>query len=144
MSLGMWVYFCVFKSILLINVSMSIPTLCIYFNFWSGVQYDVRMVLSLIGHLMCLIVVAVLSYLLFNTTLRFVLSSYIINCAGILVKIELNLYIAFSRMAFTSVNSSKPWQGIFTYSDIIISFFLNVLKILSHWTYTPFVRIIIL
>jgi hypothetical protein len=57
---------------------------------------------------MCLIVVAVLSYLLFNTNLRMVLSSYIINCAGILVKIELNLYIAFSRMAFTSVNSSKP------------------------------------
>ena len=35
------------------------------------------------------------------------------NCAEILMRIELNLYIAFSRMAITSVNSSKPWQGVF-------------------------------
>ena len=30
------------------------------------------------------------------------------NCAEILMRIELNLYIAFSRTAITSVNSSKP------------------------------------
>ena len=61
------------------------------------------------------------------------------NCAEILMRIELNLYIAFSRMAITSVNSSKPWQGVLHILISLLSF-VNDLKILSHWTYTPLVR----
>ena len=79
MSIGVWVYFGVFKSIPLIDLTVSVPVPYNFSHYCSVVQREVRGGNSLEVLLLLRIVIALLGFLFFHMKLRIALSMFVSN-----------------------------------------------------------------
>jgi hypothetical protein len=117
-SLCVWIYVWVFKSILLINVSVLMAMLCDSHYYSSVVQLELDMARTTDTLLLVRIVIVSLSFiticffffffflvrlvwigLIFYMKLRIICLSSVKNCVGILMGISINLQIHFGRIA---------------------------------------------
>jgi hypothetical protein len=132
-SINVWFYFCVFDSIPLINVSVSVPICCSLYHYCSVVKLEVRDVDSPTVLLLLRSIFTILGFWPFQMNLRIALPLSLKNYVGILMGIALNLLIAFGRTAiFTMLILSIHEHGRslhFLRSSLIS--FLKDLKLLS-------------
>ena len=103
----MWVYFWIFSSMLLINLTVFIPI--IFYYYCSVVELEVRDGATSRSSYIVQYYLSCPIFLYSHMNLRILLSRFVKNCVGILTWIELNLYIACGKMAiFYYVNPTNP------------------------------------
>jgi hypothetical protein len=78
-TIGVWVHFCVFNSIPLIYLSVTVPVPCSFYHNCSVVQLEVGMVIPPEVLLSLRIVFAILDFLLFQMNLQIALSNSVKN-----------------------------------------------------------------
>jgi hypothetical protein len=131
--------FCVFSSIPLINMAVSVPIPCSFYHYCSVVKLGMVILPAVL--LLLRIVFTILGILPFQVNLRIALSISLKSCIGILMGIALNLYIAFCRMdIFTMLilPIHEHGRSLCFLRSSLISFFRD-LKLLSYRSFISLV-----